>query len=481
MRILYDGHVYGLRSVGGVVRYYSQLIRLLPSNWTPIVSAPNVPVIHGPAHPQLVWKIAPQNRFSWFGRQARQQTFFRELYPQLPCDLLHPTYYELLSGGIESRPKVPMVITVYDMIHERFASLADRHGADAARKRKAIEAATAIICISENTKHDLLEFYPQVADRVSVIHLASQLGTNEVKEQGRAGTATGRQPGSTALPPATHTNLAGQAHANRQGASYQGEGTPRANPVRTVHGAAGGPSSTGQANPLLPSPVTQRTLVSQMNPLSQEASQPVVASPTGQPYFLFVGGRGGYKNFDRLLFAWKAVVGRISDCHLAVVGDLFRSKERRRIADLGLGRHVREYGCVGDEQLRKLYQNAVALVYPSLYEGFGIPLLEAMECGTVVVASQASSIPEVVDDAALLFDPTKQDDLTDILLDLLTRPESRAQWIDRGRRRAALFSWRQTTGATMNVYRALQAGGPVAGHDHLVPRFGWRSQRSSVA
>jgi len=461
MRILYDGHVYGLRSVGGVARYYSQLIRLLPSNWTPVVSAPHVPLLHGPTHPQLVWKIMSQNRFPWFGRRARQARYFRQLYPQLECDVLHPTYYQLLSGEIESGPKLPLVITVYDMIHERFASVADRHGKDAARKRKAIEAAKAIICISENTKHDLLELYPHVAERVSVIHLASQLVPTESK------------PAASSL----------TKEASRREA-HQPELRPSGNlssQQRSSGSETTGFSPNSRSIVSKPSSIQQTIRTRHSSTSTAETSPPEPARGPAQPYFLFVGGRGGYKNFDRLLLAWKAVVGRIHDCHLAVVGDRFRAEEHRRIAELGLRRHVREYGCVADEQLQKLYQHAVGLVYPSLYEGFGIPLLEAMECGTVVVASRSSSIPEVVDDAAILFDPTHQDDLTDILLDLLERPENRTSWIERGRRRAALFSWRQTTGATMQVYRALVTGTQPGGHDHIVPRFGWRSNRSSVA
>jgi len=116
---------------------------------------------------------------------------------------------------------------------------------------------------------------------------------------------------------------------------------------------------------------------------------------------------------------------------LRVVGAPFQPGEQAQLAQDGLEQHVCHCGYVTDLELANLYRNSVAFVYPSLYEGFGIPLLEAMSCGSVVVASNRTSIPEVVGDAGILFDPSSTDELTEVLISLLKSPERRLPLIDR--------------------------------------------------
>jgi len=122
---------------------------------------------------------------------------------------------------------------------------------------------------------------------------------------------------------------------------------------------------------------------------------------------------------------------------------------------LSLGKSIEHYGYASDCHLAKLYRCSVAFVYPSLYEGFGIPPLEAMSCGTAVVASNTSSIPEVVGDAGILFDPTSTSDLVDILLNLLENSSKRECLISKGLVRASMFSWDQTIAQTLEVYRSI--------------------------
>ena len=114
----------------------------------------------------------------------------------------------------------------------------------------------------------------------------------------------------------------------------------------------------------------------------------------------------------------------------------------------------RVIGVVPGDDLPALYSGAEALVYPSLIEGFGLPVLEAMRCATPVLTSNTSSLPEVGGDAVLYVDPRRPDEIAAGLQRLTSRPELRAALVARGRRRAALFSWACTAEQTLRVYKA---------------------------
>ena len=144
-----------------------------------------------------------------------------------------------------------------------------------------------------------------------------------------------------------------------------------------------------------------------------------------------------------------------NDLHLCVVGSRLSEQEWRSVAELGLNQRIVQVDSPDDRLLQTIYAGAQIFVYPSLYEGFGIPPLEAMQCGAPVVASRSSSIPEVVGDAARLFDPTSLEDLVEALLELLDSSSLREIHIARGRERVLQFSWSQTASQTIEHYRSL--------------------------
>ena len=177
-----------------------------------------------------------------------------------------------------------------------------------------------------------------------------------------------------------------------------------------------------------------------------------------QPYILHVGTNKPHKNLVRLVEAWANVPEPLRAGHTLVFAgphdprypELSLQVERR-----GLQGQVRFLGRVSSGDLPPLYAGAQALVFPSLHEGFGLPILEAMASGIPVACSNRPSLPEVAGQAALYFDPEQAPDMARALSRLLGEPELRARLARAGREQAALFSWSRTAAQTLRVYRGL--------------------------
>jgi len=353
MRVLYDGQIYALQPVGGINCYFTNLINQLPADFVPLLLSAR------PSNSnQLIQRFRPT-----YISYLVEQLYFGSVISNQRIDIAHPTYYTLLSRQAVKAYTCPIVLTVWDMIHELFPKELDPKGKITAKKREAILAAQAIICISENTKQDLLERYSLPPNQITVTPLASNLRYEQAFE-----------------------------------------------------------------------------------------SEEMVPS---EPYFLYVGGRTAYKNFDGLLTAFSKVVSTNSEVILCVVGSSFNQVEKRLINELNLVKKIQHYGHIEDNYLAKLYHYSIGLVYPSKYEGFGIPPLEAMSCKTAVIAGNCSSLPEVVGDAGLLVDPNSQTDLAEAMLCLLNHPAERDRLIAKGYDRAKQFSWEKTAAQTVEVYRSL--------------------------
>ncbi|HUO85979.1 MAG TPA: glycosyltransferase family 1 protein [Thermoanaerobaculia bacterium] len=178
-----------------------------------------------------------------------------------------------------------------------------------------------------------------------------------------------------------------------------------------------------------------------------------LGAPDG--YLLAVGTLEPRKNLGTLLTAWEALAAadRAFPPLVLVGGAGWETRSfRRRLAELER-RGLRHLGRVDDDRLLALYQGATAFAYPSLYEGFGLPVLEAMACGVPVVTSDVSSLPEIAGDAALLVDPRDASALARALRRLIDEPALAADLAARGRIRAAEFSWERTAAAMEDVFR----------------------------
>ncbi|NJN01315.1 MAG: glycosyltransferase family 4 protein [Leptolyngbyaceae cyanobacterium SL_1_1] len=364
MRILYDGLVYKLQTQGGISRYFGNLISSLPEEFSPIITGYRSKKIRYPSHLNLKKHLYP---FAGLAPKRLSEPLGRYFFEAVTAidnfDLMHPTYYWLHTGQDLKSYSKPVVVTFHDMTHEIFAQQMDSTGQTSRVKHRAAQAADVIICISENTKKDVLERYSISEDKVKVIYHATDLDINM---------------------------------------SYGSETVPTC------------------------------------------------------PYFLYVGSRNShYKNFEILLKAFSKVLSINPDVTLCVVGLELNQDEQVMANSFKISHAIQLYSSVDDHHLAKLYRCSTAFVYPSLYEGFGIPLLEAMACGTPVVASKASCFPEIVDDAGLLFDPNSVADLADILISMLDGSIERDRLIQKGCQRSKLFSWERTVEETCKLYKLL--------------------------
>lgn len=178
------------------------------------------------------------------------------------------------------------------------------------------------------------------------------------------------------------------------------------------------------------------------------------------PYVLYVGSNKPHKNLVRLVQAWQKIANHPSlaaGTVLAIGGHWdARYPEARQAAEAGgVSASMRFLGSVGEADLPALYGGAEWFVFPSLCEGFGLPVLEAMACGTPVICSNLSSLPEVAGDAALQCDPTDTADLAAVLGRALSDPALRQEYARRGLARAGQFSWANTATATHAVYQTV--------------------------
>jgi len=179
------------------------------------------------------------------------------------------------------------------------------------------------------------------------------------------------------------------------------------------------------------------------------------AHQLNRPFLLYPAATWPHKNHETLLAALKLMIERWDfDGELVLTGIAMGKNDAilREISRLGLERTVRVLGYVAHQDLPCLYTLAEMLVFPSLFEGFGIPLVEAMACGCPVVCSDATSLPEVVGSAGVLFDPRSPEDMAEKIRSVWSSAEKRSELSRQGLERARLFSWEETARKTVDVY-----------------------------
>ncbi len=201
--------------------------------------------------------------------------------------------------------------------------------------------------------------------------------------------------------------------------------------------------------PLRPEQVTVTSLG-----LDTERFRPSEHREEGKPYIFCVAGADPTKNVGVLIEAFAKLPETLrSRYDLLLAGDVCKREDiRAAIERLGIGAQSRLVGLLSDEALVTHYQQATVFVFPSLYEGFGLPVLEAMGCGCPVICSNASSLPEVAGEAAVLVDPRQSDRLAEELARVLTSTDLQTSLRGRGLTRAKEFVWDRTARQTVTVY-----------------------------
>ena len=278
-------------------------------------------------------------------------------------DILHETYFSLDEYCPVDAKRV---LTVYDMIHEKYADSFEGSMGTSNPKRMAAQRADHVICISESTRQDLVNICQIPIDKTSVIYL----GVDEIFSP-------------------IHQHIDTQVHLPKN-------------------------------------------------------------------YLLYVGKRDGYKNFFGFLEAFAA--SSFLKEHYSIVcfgGGALQSSELAFAEMLGLKPDQLAHYFGSDDLLASLYRRAQALIYPSLYEGFGLPPLEAMASGCPVICSNTSSLPEVVGTAGEYFDPLSQKSMMDAMEGVLSSPKRKDDLMAKGYLQASKFSWEKCAEETMREYRKL--------------------------
>ena len=363
LRIAYDYQTFASQQYGGVSRYFYEIANLIADMGNKVeIIAPlyiNEYFHNGcKVHPRGI-KIPclPKTVGIAIAFDAAVSRIL--IKPRRNLDIFHETYYSMIDCCPSSAKRV---ITVHDMIHEKFPSNFPKCDKTSKIKAYAVRRADPIICVSENTRRDLIELLDVPEEKTSVVY----------------------------------------------------------------HGYA---------------------LTSKL----QVSDTPIVSQ---RPYILYVGNRSaGYKNYERMLRAYVSSLFLRNNFSIVCFGGGAASAgELALIKLLNIPLNNINYISGSDDVLASLYASAKVFVYPSMYEGFGLPPLEAMSFGCPVVCTNSSSLLEVAGDAAELFDPADETAMRVAIERVVSSSERSMFLVERGYERIERFSWRKCAQDTLDVY-----------------------------
>ncbi len=355
MKIYYDNIIYFLQNSGGISRYWHELsARLTDTDDVRFIER------MGACGNKLRESFdIPSEKIIY--EQDLPLTLSRYMPLTVPVEtpsIFHSSYYRDITDK-----KIKKIVTVHDFTYEHF-STGLRKLVHTTQKHHAVKKADGIICISENTRRDLLRFFPKTPEeKITVIH-------------------------------------------------------------------------NGVSEGFSPSAKTRTELRESLN-LPDET------------FTVFVGERGGYKNFETAVIS-----SAMSGCFLLILGGKELTEKEKFLLEKHLKDRYRKFGFVSNETMRDIYAVSLCLLYPSLYEGFGIPVLEAMKCGCPAIASNTSSLPESAGEGGVLVDEISPEGFSDAI-DRLKRGGHRNEIIQKGFAHASLFSWDRCFSETRAFYEKI--------------------------
>lgn len=171
-----------------------------------------------------------------------------------------------------------------------------------------------------------------------------------------------------------------------------------------------------------------------------------------EKYILFVGSRYSYKNFSRFIEAFSLLTHKDSKLYLICTGNRFNQEEEYLLSKLSIKKRTLQINA-SDKELSELYSRASLFVFPSLYEGFGIPILEAYACHCPIAISNTSCFPEIAGDAAVYFNPYSVNDITNTIEEVLYNPQKKDELIHKGIERLNRYSWDRAAAETEETYK----------------------------
>jgi glycosyltransferase involved in cell wall biosynthesis len=361
MKILFDHQIFTFQNYGGISRYFYELMKnltevefdisILFSNnhylkSNDLISHRNFfPNTQFPGKHRIINKI--NKIFSI--RQILKNNF----------DIFHPTYYD---PYFLKYLKKPFVITVHDMIHEKYPSIFPKKDKTSENKKELIRRSDQIIAVSNQTKEDIVKLTGVNENKIKVIY----------------------------------------------------------------HGCN---SVNSSAKELFHSP---------------------------KNYILYVGSRKFYKNFNAFVRAFGKLHKIAPDIQLVCTGEPLDNSEKYLFRTLNIESNVKQFN-VNDEELSVLYKNAKMLAFPSLYEGFGLPILEAMSYKCPIALSNTSCFPEIAGDAGEYFDPSDDSSIEMALKTVLLNEDRKNELLIKAEERIKLFSWEKTARQTIELYSTLRS------------------------
>ncbi len=405
MRIAFDHQAFCLQKTGGISRYFCRLAEQLQQT----AQADEIGVFAPLYRNQYLRGLAKDLVHGYSVKDYPAKTagllvkangwLAKQQIKGWKPDLVHETYFSQNS----SAPKdCPVVLTVFDMIPELEAiasqakprTTTDQTAEFASAKRVAVQRADHIICISEHTRGDLLKLYEVPEKKVSVVYL----GCEAANEQSAVANTT--------------TNTSGD--------------------IKSIEATS----------------IDTGTNTSTKDDTSR--------SRQSRPYLLYVGLREGYKNFEQLLRAIAQAPALLAEFEvLAFGGGAFTTAEQQLISTLGFKPTQVRQQAGDDTALNAAYQKAAAFVYPSAYEGFGLPPLEAMARNCPIISSNTSSMPEVIGSAGEYFDPQSLDSISHAIEAVVFSKDRTQELINLGRQRVKRFTWQSCAQETRAIYQAV--------------------------